>query len=577
MKKSAFPRSALWAGVMLPALLTACGGGNDPPTPLTLKEAVGATIASCTGLASSFTYPNTSITAASVVAAGALTVGGTPIAEHCLITGKMYERVSPVDGQTYAIQFEMRMPTAWNGRFIYQANGGTDGAVSSALGAPNGTSGLTTPAQLTNGLSTGAAVISSDAGHTLAQAKFGLDPQARLDYGYQAVPKLTPMAKQLVAAAYGKAPDRSYIVGTSNGGRHVMVAAARTPDMFDGFLAAAPGFHLPKAAAAQLYGAQQWAPLATQPATLTNLETALPIAERQLISRAILAKCDALDGASDDMVQDVDACRTAFDIQRDVPTCTSTRDGTCLTAAQKTAIAAVYAGPRNSQGATLYATFPFDTGIASTGWADWKFRNSVGSSRDPVAVGYIFSTPPRQDIPDTLAFALGYNFDTDYPLMFATNTTYTESGWSFMTPPNETSLMTLRNRGAKLIVIHGNSDPVFSVDDTKAWYDNLNAQFGGAAGIFARFFRIPGMGHSRGGPATDQFDSFGALVNWVERGSAPDRIVATGRGTGNAGGVNTELPVSWSAARTRPLCPYPQVARYNGSGSLELADSFTCR
>lgn len=553
------------------AILTACGGGSssDAATLPRLSAAQAASITTCTGLATGFTFANTAITAATVAPAGTLTNAGAPVAEHCVVTGKMNQRVSAVDGQTYAIGFEMRLPTAWNGRFLYQGNGGTDGVVAQATGNFVGGGPLQTALQQ------GFAVISSDAGHTNAQNPlFGLDPQARLDYGYMAVATLTPMAKALIKAAYGKGPDRSYIGGSSNGGRHTMVAAARYADQYDGFLATSPGFNLPKAAVAQLYGAQQWARVAT---TTTNLETGFTQAERTMVASKILGKCDNLDGASDGMVNDVAACRAAFDLNRDVPTCTGTRDGTCLTADQKSAIANVFTGARNSKGELLYSRWPYDPGMRQTGWADWKFRNSVGAARDPVALAFIFMSPPAPStvLSDTLGFALGFNVDTDAPKIFATSGIYTESSMSFMTPPNPTQLDTLRNRGAKMMVIQGTSDPVFSVDDTTAWYEKLDAQYGGHAADFARFYRVPGMGHSRGGPATDQFDALTALVNWVEKGQAPDRIVATARGAGNPGGVNTELPADWSANRSRPLCPHPAIARYAG-GDIEQASSFVC-
>ena len=175
----------------------------------------------------------------------------------------MFERKSPVDGQTYAIGFEMRLPLEWNGRFWYQANGGIDGSVVTATGNTSG------GGPLTSALLQGFAVISSDAGHNGAQNPiFGIDPQARLDYGYQAVGKLTPMAKRVIRAAYGKRPERSYIGGCSNGGRHTMVAAARYADQYDGYLVGSPGFNLPKAAVASIYGAQQYAPLAVPGATI---------------------------------------------------------------------------------------------------------------------------------------------------------------------------------------------------------------------------------------------------------------------------------------------------------------------
>ena len=156
----------------------------------------------CNTLSASLSYPDTVFTSSTSVAAGTLTLAGQPIAAHCRLLGRMHERVSPVDGKTYAIGFEMRLPLAWNGRYFYQANGGIDGAVATATGNAGG------GGPLTSALLQGFAVISSDAGHNGAQnPTFGVDPQARLDYGYQAVGKLTPMAKAVIRAAYGRAPD----------------------------------------------------------------------------------------------------------------------------------------------------------------------------------------------------------------------------------------------------------------------------------------------------------------------------------------------------------------------------------
>jgi feruloyl esterase len=144
---------------------------------------------------------------------------------------------------------------------------------------------------------------------------------------------------------------------------------------------------------------------------------------------------------------------------------------------------------------------------------------------------------------------------------------------SFMTPPNPTKMFGLRDRGGKIMVYHGVSDSIFSVNDSEAWFKGVTADSGNG---FAKFYRVPGMGHCSGGPATDQFDMLTPLVNWVEKGVAPSDIVASARGAGNAGGVNSDLPSTWAADRTRPLCAYPKVARYKGSGSLETASSFSC-
>lgn len=546
--------------------LAACGGGDEAPLPQ-LSAATGATLSSCVDLATRIAFPNTTITAANSVPTGTLTVAGNAVPAHCQVQGKMYERVSPVDGKTYAIGFEMRLPVAWNGRFFYQGNGGIDGNVVTATG-PVGGGG-----PLNNALNMGFAVISSDAGHAAAMGpNFGIDPQARLDYGYQAAAKLTPMAKDVIRTAYGKGPDRSYFGGCSNGGRHTMVAAARMPDQYDGYLVGDPGFRLPLAATANIAGAQTYASLASNPA---DISTGFTAAERATVSNAVLARCDALDGAADGLVQDVTACQAAFSLERDVPTCSGARDGSCLTAAQKSGIAKLFAGASTSKGDKIYSSFPYDSGLGTTGWAFWKFTAPM--VLDSGAVGLIFGVPPEDPAtfngPD---FALTGSVDTMLAKVNATNATYTESALSFMTPPHAADLSAVRNRGAKMVVYHGTSDPIFSSDDTANWYKALDASNKGSAKDFARYFQVPGMNHCSGGPSTDQFDMLTPLVHWVEQGTPPERVVASARGAGNAGGANADVPSTWAANRTRPLCPYPKVARYKG-GSLESADSFSCQ
>ncbi len=546
----------------------ALDGGRQAAAPQ-LKPAVGAALVGhCGELAAKLvTLPNTVVGASTTVAAGTLSIGGQPVAEHCLVSGRMHERVSPVDQQSYAIGFEMRLPRQWNGRFLYQANGGIDGNVVPATGAWGG-------GPLTHALAQGFAVLSSDAGHTAAVGpRFGYDPQARLDYGYQAVAKLTPMAKRTIAIAYGKGPDRSYFGGCSNGGRHAFVAAARYADEYDGYLAGAPGFNLPKAALANIFGAQRYATVATDPA---NLSTAFSAPERATVANAVLAKCDALDGAVDGLVQDTSACQKVFSLANDVPTCTGERNGTCLSAAQKSAIAPIFSGAVTRAGAPVYTSFPYDSGLGANGIAFWEFVAPV--QLDPGAVGMIFKVPPVQPSGfNGAAFAMAADMEQMLAQMNATDATYTEPAMSFMAPPNPTNLSRLKQRGAKMMVYHGVSDAIFSVDDTMAWYNGLRAANGGDASNFARFYRVPGMGHCSGGPAVDQFDMLSALVDWVEQGKAPNSVPASARGAGNAGGVNAELPAGWAANRTRPLCPYPSVARYLGQGSLENAASFVCR
>jgi hypothetical protein len=563
-------RLALGLTILTTAALTACGGGDGGAIVIPqLSEARSGTLSACTGLLTNFGFANTSITAASDVAAGTLSVGGNAIPAHCLVTGNMFSRTGT--NGSYAIGFQMRMPTNWNGRYYYQGNGGLDGSVSAATGQTGG-------GPVTGALYQGFAVISSDAGHTGAQTTlFGFEPQARLDYGYQAAQKLTPMAKALIRAAYGRAPDRSYFGGCSNGGRHTLVATSRLAEEYDGYLAGAPGYNLPKAAVAQIWGAQQWATaytagttIVSNGRTLPDLSTAFTSSERSLVSKRILAKCDALDQASDGIVSDTAACQRAFSVADDVPTCTGARDGTCLTSQQKQILTSVHAGAKTTAGASIYNSFSYDPGISGAGWASWKFVNSL--ALDPLAVGTVFGTPPAY-----MADPLTASVDSLFAGITTVNSTYTESGMSFMTPPNPADLSKVKNRGAKVMVYHGVSDPVFSYDDSVTWYKNLATANGGDASNFARLYGVPGMNHCSGGFATDQFDMLSTLVNWVEKGQSPDSVIAKARGTGNPGGVNTEVPGDWSVSRTRPLCPYPKVAKYKGSGSLEDASNFSCQ
>lgn len=566
-------RVAVAASVL--AVLAGCSSLPSGLTASTLTPARPETLKACSAIPAQFQFGQTRIESASEVAAGGLQLSGQPVPAHCHVRGRMHERKGS-DGRDYAIGFEMRLPVAWNGRFYYQGNGGLDGNVQPAQGALGG-------GPLTGALMQGFAVISSDAGHTGAQTPyFGSEPQARLDYGYQAVGKLTPMAKALITAAYGKGPDRSYIGGCSNGGRHAMVAAARFGEQYDGYLVGAPGYRLPLSAAAQLRGAQLWTPLATPGATtrhplnpqasIPDIGSAFTPAERQTVASAILSRCDALDGLRDGLVQDTQACQGAFDLERDVPTCTAGRNGQCLTAEQKRVAGEAFRGVRTLSGRTVYAPFPWDPGLAAANWAQWKFVNSL--ALDPLSVGTVFSTPPgRVDVARD-------DIDMWLARFGATDTGHRESGWSLMTPPGHeqpANMTALHARGAKMVLYHGVSDAIFSAEDTRQWTQRVDQALGGRGKDFARYFPVPGMNHCSGGPATDQFDLLSALVQWVERGKAPQAVTAAARGTGNPGGVNAELPASWSAQRTRPLCAWPTVARYKGSGDPERAESFVCQ
>jgi pimeloyl-ACP methyl ester carboxylesterase len=496
---------------------------------------------------------------------------------HCRVTGLINPRRG-AEGRSYAIGFEMRLPQGWNKRFLHQVNGGNDGVVKSALGDLGVLS--------TDALSRGFAVISSDSGHNaedtlnhrygLARGNaFGLDPQARRDYGYSANGAVWTVAQALIEGHYGEKPLRNYMAGCSNGGRHGMVAASRYAERYDGILAGAPGFNLPKAAVQHAWDIQQWQRVDS------DIRRAFSPADMQLVADRVLARCDGLDLLVDSMVTDIQRCQSVFRLAE--LQCSGAKTASCLSAAQVQALTQSLAGPRNSRGEALYADWPFDAGMGAAGWRTWKLESSVAPwDRNPIiatlgagSLAYVFSTPPVR-APGTPAGLLDYlarfDFDRDAPKIFANDALFTESAVSLMSPADadDPHLTAFAQRGGKMLVYHGASDPVFSVNDSTRWVERLQHNLGPqAAGAVARVFVVPGMGHCQGGPATDQFDALGALVSWVEGGKPPERIEA------RTHPANKELPAAWSAQRARPLCPWPQVARYAG-GDVEAAASFRC-
>lgn len=555
------------ASSVLPVLVACVGLPPSPQAvhapPARLGPAVGAHLQRCEALVAGFQFEHTRLTRAQPQPAAQ--VAGQALPAHCLVQGRMHERRGR-DGQDYAIGFEMRLPQAWNGRFYYQGNGGLDGVVAPAYGALGG--GPTTGA-----LAQGFAVISADAGHTAAQIPaFGRDPDARTDYAYRAVARLTPMAKALIQSAYGKGPDRSYIGGCSNGGRHALVTSARLGEAYDGYLVGAPGHRVPLAALANMQGAQLWAGLLPPGSATPDLAQAFTDTQRQTVARAILDRCDALDGARDGLVLATQACQAQFDPLRDVPRCTPTRSAACVPEAQLQVLATVYAGVRGPQGERLYSRYPYDPGLVGKDWASWKFGRAL--SLNPQSVGTVFSVPPgpldplRDDLAPWLL------------RLHATNAEFATSGLEMMGMPSHAStrgLQPLRARGAKMMIYHGVSDPIFSADDTRQWVDDLAAWHPGGAADFVRYFPVPGMNHCSGGPATDHTDLLTPLVAWVEHGQAPDALPAQVRGPAHPAGANPERPADGSPTRSRPLCAHPGVAVYRGSGSLEDAASFACQ
>jgi len=572
------------SGLFAAALVACCPAVATGAAPSPEEAARTAKPIACADLmTAALGVADTKITSA----AAAPAADGLPVA--CVIRGFADKRVG-ADGKAYAIGFEMRLPDVWNGRFLHQVNGGNDGEILPAIGVP----GEANAVDGKPGLARGFAVLSSDEGHNGkdpanasfglgASAAFGLDPQARDDYGYTGDVKMGEVGKAIVAKYYGVAPARSYMLGCSNGGRHAMVAASRMGEAYVGFVAGDPGFELPRAAVQHAWDVQSF--LTIDP----DIKKSFSAADMALVAAKVLEVCDRLDGVKDGIVADIRACQKAFHLA-DL-TCKGAKSDDCLSATQVKALNRAFAGPHNSQGEQLYSDWPFDAGMGAANWRFWKVfsgippwnGNPLIATMGAASLAEIFTTPPTitKGDPDSLVdFLAHFDFDRDAPKIYAhgkfmvRNQTYdyAESAWEFMTPPDadDPKLERLRQSKHKLIIYHGQSDGVFSFNSTARWWEKLDANLGGKAADVARLFAVPGMNHCAGGPATDAFDTLGAIVDWAEKGRAPNVLIAHARAD------NKELPTNWSSSRTRPLCPWPKIARYVG-GDIEKAESFACR
>jgi len=547
-----------WPIAGLSLLLAACGGGGSTQVAVGPTVSVAAAFTGdCASLAS-LPVTGGSITSATTVAAGTV-VSSNTLPAHCLLTGRINPRTG-VDGRPYYIGFELRLPKAWNGRFLFQGGGGNDGAITAALGSLAG--GGSVAGLQTGGLAQGYAVVSTDGGHQGTDATFGLDPQARTDHAYNAYDKVTVTAKDLINRTYGKGPDHSYFVGCSGGGRQAMLFPQRFASYFDGIAANAPAIKVAReASVAAVWALNTYRGIApTDGGGAPIVGKAFSDADLTLVSNAVLARCDALDGVVDGLVH---ANPAACSFDPAVLQCTGAKNDSCLSSAQVTALKRDFGGPKNTAGQSLYASWPWDGGVGAAGWRQWRLgtsATSTGNARDETliaadAMRYEFFTPAAPTF-DYFTF----NFDTDPARMDAYAAVYNTTS---------TDVTAYRNRGGKMLIVHGVSDPIFSANDSIDYYEKLAAANGGltATKDFARLYLVPGMNHcsNSGGPSTDLYDSLTPLVDWVEKGVAPDTIVAKA-------GPATAWP-----GRTRPLCTYPLQAHYKGSGSIEDAASFSCR
>lgn len=494
--------------------------------------------------------------------------GTAAMPAHCLVEGYFGDHDGVVGG-AYRIGFRMRLPAQWNQRYLFQGGGGSNGTIGDATG-PNGPGNR-------SALERGYAVIAQDSGHDNVRnavadhggvLAFGFDPRARRDYGHTSLKPTNDLGHHLLRAFYGRDSATSFFWGCSKGGQEGMAFAQRYPEAFDGIVAAAPGFALPRAALAEAWDTQAIASIVRargETPTLDRLKAALDVPTLKLVRDVVLATCDGDDGAIDGTIAAIGRCTA----DRVVPalrkrSCAPGASGDCIDTPVIDALARIMGGAQNAAGKRLYAPFPWDSGIAEAGWRVWKAGLENGPPALNVLLGAgalaaIFTTPPTalpSDPTQLLAWQLGFDFDRDADRIYAVAAPFTTSAWQDV-GMQDTDLARFRARGGKLIVPHGMSDPAFSAYDTIAWWNAVDRRMGGQAAGFVRVFPVPGMNHCAGGPATDRFDSLAALERWVLEKKAPDSIAATA-------GPDTPWP-----GRERPLCPYPNVA-------LATGGSFSC-
>jgi feruloyl esterase len=469
--------------------------------------------------------PDTTITKAEAVAAGAFTLPNLNAAQQGAFRGlPAFCRVAATIHSTSdsEIKIEVWMPAeGWNRKFMGVGNGGWSGAI-------------VYPA-LATALGRGYAAASTNTGHDGGDASFVPGhPEKLVDFAYRAVHEMTVKAKAVAEAYYGNAPSRAYWNGCSSGGKQGLKESQRFPRDYDGIIAGAPANYWTHLMAGDLW-----------PAVVTQKDPAasLPPAKLDVLHKAALAACDKLDGVEDGLLENPTACR--FDPA--TVQCKDAAQDTCLSEPQVEAARKIYAGARNPR--TGKQVFPGMTPGSELVWTALAGHEPLGI---PVShFQHVVFNKPAWDF-------LTLDFDKDVALADKLDKDLIGA-----TDPN---LKEFFAHGGKLIVYHGWNDQLITPLNSIDYYNSVAEKLGGGAKIDSSFrlFMAPGMNHCGGGDGPSRFDAVSALEQWVEQGKAPERLVATHVTAGN------------QTDRSRPLCPYPTVARYTGSGSTDDAANFTC-
>jgi feruloyl esterase len=491
--------------------------------PAALAEA-----ASCAELAA-LSLPQAKVTVAADVAPGAFTPPGPggrpggPGGGNAFASLPAFCRVAATltPSSDSDIKIEVWLPASeWNGKFQAVGNGAWQGSIAY-------------PA-MAEALRRGYATASTDTGHVGGSASFGMGhPEKVIDFAYRSEHEMTVKAKAIVNAFYSRAPQFSYWNGCSAGGRQAMKMAQMFPDDFNGIIAGSPGLDWSGRSAQAVRIAQ----------ALQKEEARLTASKRELLHKAVVSACDGNDGLKDGLISNPAACK--FD--PGVLVCKGGEEPACLTQAQVDTARLIYSPIVDAR---TKREIPGLAPGSELGWTD------QGWSAAAQATGldhfrYLIFSDPAWDVQK-------FNPSTDVARL--------TEGVSGAIDARDTNLKPFFDRGGKLLQYHGWADPQITPYNSTAYFERVAAASGGASRVHGsyRLFMAPGMAHCGGGAGPNDFDELAALEQWVEKGIAPDQIVAS-----HATGGKVD--------RTRPLCPYPQIATYKGTGSIDEAANFVCK
>lgn len=481
--------------------------------------------ADCAELAS-LALAHTEITAAEAVAAGGFTVPGqgfgAAATNEALAKLPAFCRVAAVSRPTgdSEIGIEVWLPaTGWNGKLQSVGNGGWAGSISYSA--------------LASAVAAGFAAASTDTGHRGGSVEFALGhPEKLVDFAHRAVHEMTVAAKAIVAARYERPQELAYFAGCSTGGRQALTEAQRYPDDYDGIVAGAAAYY-----PTHLQGMQVWTAAIAHRAA----GAALDPAQFELVNDAAVAACDTIDGVQDGVIENPLEC--SFDPGTLV--CDGGTTQACLSPAQAETVRMIYAGPTTASGESL---FPGLTRGSERGWRTLSGDAPLGLADDTYR--HLVFDDPSWDFRTLDAerdFAVAV--ERIGPLMNAAD------------PDLEPFIA----GGGKLLIYHGWNDPGIPAMASVRYYDAVVDTLGAhRAADTVRLFMVPGMNHCGGGVGTDRFDAVSALDRWRTTGRPPSRIEAA-------------RVVDGETVRTRPLCPFPQTAVYDGTGDSDDAGNFVCR